>query len=402
MAAPSPSTAPPMSSAARGLHEEVSYRDQQLVPDPSTPAPRVPWLEDTAKVICDARWAPGEPIAATPRSVLAEPAATGPQDGLRGHVRPGVRVLPAGSGDQGPAVRRRAHLQRHPQSVRALSGYGLLDTLQAAGIDVITHNCEYSPSQYEINFGPGVGLEGADKAFTFKNAIKELAHRNGYLATFMSKPATDMAGCGCHVHVSLIDRKTGKNAFFTARARKDGLNPAHPPLRFRAPDPRQGDAGADRPDAQLLPPAEAAHLRPLEHLLGRRGPHGHGAHQGRPGEANCHIEMRAASGLSNPYLSVAAVIAAGLLGLKEQGPNCRRSPRVLPRTIPSTRSWPAAWRSRWTALEERQAACSKLLGEDFVKLFTTVKRGRAGPLPQPRHRLGARRVFGALLTVSRN
>lgn len=89
----------------------------------------------------------------------------------------------------------------------------LLDDLQAVGIDVITHNCEYAPSQFEINLGPGLGLAGADKAFTFKNAIKELAHRAGYLATFISKPAADTAGCGCHVHISLIDRRTGKSAF---------------------------------------------------------------------------------------------------------------------------------------------------------------------------------------------
>ncbi len=52
-----------------GMAEEVTYRDQQLVPDPST-VRIVPWLEDTAKVICDARWGPGEPIEAAPRYVL--------------------------------------------------------------------------------------------------------------------------------------------------------------------------------------------------------------------------------------------------------------------------------------------------------------------------------------------
>jgi glutamine synthetase len=53
-----------------GLNEEVNYRDQLLFPDPAT-LRNVPWVEDTAKVICDAYWAPGAPLNATPRTVLA-------------------------------------------------------------------------------------------------------------------------------------------------------------------------------------------------------------------------------------------------------------------------------------------------------------------------------------------
>ena len=49
-------------------------------------------------------------------------------------------------------------------------------------------------------------MAGPDGAFTFKNAVKELAHLSGYLATFMSKPFADSAGSGCHTHVSLLDR----------------------------------------------------------------------------------------------------------------------------------------------------------------------------------------------------
>src|SRR5438270_86916 len=53
----------------------------------------------------------------------------------------------------------------------------LVPTLRAYGIDVITHNCEYAGSQYETNYGPGKNLAGVDKAFAFKNGMKELAHR---------------------------------------------------------------------------------------------------------------------------------------------------------------------------------------------------------------------------------
>src|SRR5256885_3464595 len=51
-------------------NEEVAYADQLLYPDPSTAA-IVPWLEATGRFICDAKWADGEPLAASPRHVFA-------------------------------------------------------------------------------------------------------------------------------------------------------------------------------------------------------------------------------------------------------------------------------------------------------------------------------------------
>src|SRR3989441_12939430 len=51
-------------------NEEVAYADQLLRPDPSTAA-IVPWLEATGRFICDAKWADGKPLAASPRHVFA-------------------------------------------------------------------------------------------------------------------------------------------------------------------------------------------------------------------------------------------------------------------------------------------------------------------------------------------
>lgn len=351
-----------------GVHEEVSYRDQLLFPDAST-LRVVPWVEDTAKVICDAYWSPGVPVGGTPRSVLADMLKLADRMGyqvMMGHefefylLEPETREPLFGGPHIFNALRN--------QYVPFLDV--LLDVLHEAGIDVITHNCEYSPSQFEINFGPGVGLEGADKAFTFKNAIKELAHRSGYLATFMSKPATAMAGCGCHVHVSLLDKKTGKNAFYTKGA-KEGMNPL---IRKFA--------------AGLLDHAKAmqAVINPTPNCYHRLKPHTFAPSNiswgvedrtamvriKDAGAENCHIEMRAASGLSNPYLSVAAVIAAGLLGIQDKA--------ELPKPSEGPSEDDPRHKKLAGSLEESLAALKKdkamreMLGEDFVKLFTTVKQ----------------------------
>ena len=140
-----------------GYHAETKYRDHFLFPDLDTLTP-VAWLNNTAKVICDPYWNPNEPVKAAPRYVLKK----------------------------------------------------LLEKADALGfdvmmsIDIITHNCEYAPSQFEINYDCATGILAADKAFTFKNAVKEIAHRLGYHATFMSKPAADMSGSCCHFHINLI------------------------------------------------------------------------------------------------------------------------------------------------------------------------------------------------------
>ncbi len=351
-----------------GVHEEVSYRDQMLIPDPST-LRVVPWVEDTAKVICDAYWEPGVPVGGTPRTVLANMLKLADKAGYKvmmGHefefylLEPETKEPLFGGVHIFNAVRN--------QYVPFLDV--LLDVLHESGIDVITHNCEYSPSQFEINFGPGVGLEGADKAFTFKNAIKELAHRSGYLATFMSKPATTMAGCGCHVHVSLLDKKTGKNAFYTKGA-KGGMNPLI--TKFAA---------------GLLTHAKAMQplINPTPNCYHRLKPHTFAPSNiswgiedrtamvriKDAGEENCHIEMRAASGLSNPYLSIAAVIAAGLLGMQDKG--------ELPKPSEGPSEEDPRHKKLAGSLEESLAALKKdkamqeMLGEDFVKLFTTVKQ----------------------------
>ena len=192
------------------LNEEVRYSDCQLFPDLDTVRP-VPWLEKTSRVICHAHLG-GRPIVASPRWVLQQLIAEADRMGFRvvmGHEFE-FYLLEA---DSHQPLFGGVHIFNSVRNQYVPEIDLLLDLLRQAGIDVITHNCEYSASQFEINYGPGEGLAGADKAFTFKNAVKEIVHRLGYHATFMSKPWGDRAGSGCHFHISLLDNKTGRNVF---------------------------------------------------------------------------------------------------------------------------------------------------------------------------------------------
>ena len=155
----------------------------------------------------------------------------------------------------------------------------LVPTLRAYGIDVITHNCEYAGSQYETVYGPGSNVGAADKAFAFKNGMKELAHRNGYIASFMAKPFAGHSGSGCHLHVSMVNRRTKKNAFFDAAA-EGGVSAIGASFTEGILTHAPRDDAAHQPDAELLPPGQALHFRAVQRELGRAGPLGAGPHQG--------------------------------------------------------------------------------------------------------------------------
>ena len=191
-------------------HEEIGYGDQRLIPDPETAAV-VPWAEATARFICDSQFIGGEPLRATPRHVFRRQLERCHDLGYEPVLgfEPEFYLL-------------------HQDGSLLFSGYQifnpvrntyvpmiteLVDHMNAFGIEIITANCEYAGSQWEINFRPGAGLAGPDNAFSFKNAVKQIAHNHGLNATFMSKPFADSAGSGCHAHVSLTGLDSGENVF---------------------------------------------------------------------------------------------------------------------------------------------------------------------------------------------
>jgi len=350
------------------LNEERRYADQFLIPDPDT-LQTIPWLPATARLICTGYWAPDEPQKAAPRWVLASLVGEANRlgyDVMMGHEFEWY-LLDSVTKKQlfeGPHI---FNVVRN-QYVPFLDT--LLDQLRATGIDVITHNAEYSGSQFETNYGPGLNVAAADKAYTFKNAIKELAHRAGYIATFMSKPFAGKAGSGCHVHMSLIERKTGRNAFFDPKA-TDGVSAL-------ARSFTQGILDHARAIMALIGPTPNCYHRIKPHTFAPSNI-GWGMEDRSamvrikaPGDERTHIEMRAASAVSNPYLSAAATLAAGLLGVKAKRP---LQPPVAGPTEdnPELPKLPQSLEAALDALEADRDM-GALLGPDFIKVFTTVKR----------------------------
>jgi glutamine synthetase len=86
--------------------------------------------------------------------------------------------------------------------------------LQKFGITIETFHHEVAEGQHEIDFRYDHALKTADNGMTLRFVLKAVAQQHNLHATFMPKPITGIDGSGMHVHQSLFDKKTGKNAFF--------------------------------------------------------------------------------------------------------------------------------------------------------------------------------------------
>ena len=352
-------------------HDEMSYTDHLLFPDPAT-ASIVPWADRTARFICYSRWYDGSDQQAAPRVVLKRVL-----DRLSemGYVNFGGQEHEFYALD--PATKQPAlfggnmifNTQRneyHPL-VREI-----LELLTPMGLEFITANCEYGPTQWEINYGPAAGMKAADDTFTFKTGVKELAQRHGLLATFISKPSATVAGSGAHLHVSLLDAKTGKNAFADRRS-ATGLSTLA--MQFIA-------GNIDHAAAVY------AFAAPTVNCLKRRRPHTFSPSNISWGVedraalirvkqgslSSRHLEYRAPSGLANPYLTLAAFLAAGIIGIEGK----LKPPRA------SEFGKPAEDDPRWTPLPwtlheslgalDASTELRSILGDEFVDIYLTVKR----------------------------
>ncbi|NER62185.1 glutamine synthetase [Pseudomonas sp. MAFF212428] len=93
----------------------------------------------------------------------------------------------------------------------------LQDMLEAAkeqGIPADAIVKESAPAQFEVNLHHVAdAIKACDYAVLLKRLIKNIAYDHEMDSTFMAKPYPGQAGNGLHVHISLLDKKTGKNIF---------------------------------------------------------------------------------------------------------------------------------------------------------------------------------------------
>jgi glutamine synthetase len=306
-----------MSSWDRG------YGDFELHPDPGT-LRVLPWHPGTALVLCDLVWEDGAPVVASPRQILRRQLDRLAAHGWRAFV--GTELEFIVFRDSYEDAWRKGYRELAPANQYNVD-YSLLGTariepllrairngMSGAGLYVESAKGECNLGQHEIVFRYADALTTCDNHVIYKTGAKEIAAAAGMSLTFMAK-YDEREGSSCHIHLSL--RSEGGEPVLAG----DGEHGFSPLMgHFLA-----GQLACLRELTLLSAPNINSYKRyvagsfaPTAIAWGRDNRTcamrvvGHG-------EA-LRVENRVPGGDVNPYLAVAAMIAAGLYGIENELP----------------------------------------------------------------------------------
>jgi glutamine synthetase len=195
-----------------GYAEEVAFADHLTVPDLST-FTVLPWVRNTANITVDPYWYDGTPAMASPRLLLKRLLHDFDAMGYICRLGYEFEFYVLHKDTRKPVYDGQPIFVTLKNNFDIDFTYDLMRKMDQAGVRIITQNSEHGPGQQEINLYYKDGLPAADTAFLYKMGAKEIALAHGYIATWMTKPFIDSSASGSHFHISLIDKKTGRNVF---------------------------------------------------------------------------------------------------------------------------------------------------------------------------------------------
>jgi glutamine synthetase len=338
----------------------------------------LPWEPDTAFFLVDFLNKDGSPLAISPRQVLRrviERAASmgyianaaieyeyfffaeDPQSIRQKHYRDLVPLTP---GMFGYSVLR--------ASVHSDLAHTILDAMRAMGIEIEGFHTETGPGVYETAIRYSEALNAADQAALFKTGVKILAQKHALVATFMAKWNSNLPGCSGHIHQSLADAQTGKNLFHSPQGEREmsGLM-----RHYMA-----GQLALMREFTAMYLPTVNSYKRTVP---GTWAPtnvtwgidNRTTAVRAIPACSKAtRVELRLPGADSNPYLALAASLAAGLYGIENKlelgaptvNAYASKAPG-LPRTL-----------EKAAALFRASGAAREYFGADFVEHYAATRR----------------------------
>ena len=340
--------------------------NMDVVPDPTT-LHSVSWggfgKYRVGEVLCDLRQKDGQPLTACPRYAAKKQLEHLDTMGLRFLSSYELEFILMDRKSEQPVFDGNDVLSNLIVGDSERFLYQVDQDMLKAGVDIEMIQSECCPGQFEITMVPIYGIEGADKTLILKQGIKEIAHQQGFEASFMSKSSMADNGNGAHFNFSLWSKVDGSNALYDP----DGEDRLSDTARHWIGGLLEHGAALS---AFLCPTVNC--YRRL-HCPWAPSPINWGVDDRtvslrvkNDGPQSTYIENRVPSGSSNPYLVLAATLAAGLDGVANKidpaSMKGRSSPK-LPKTLEEA----------LTALENDHVFV-KSLGEDLVSWFTTLKR----------------------------
>jgi len=370
--------------SGHGIAEMQGAADMLIVPDPTT-FRVLPWASSSGWVLCDPYFHDGRPVPFGTRRLLAEALKQLAERGFafQAGLEVEFHVFRATAANMGTAD---AGQPGRPPDVELLShGYQYLTELrydlvepvvellrkniQGLGLPLRSLEVEYGPSQFEFTFGPQTGLANADAMVLFRGAVKQVCRRNGYHATFMCRPRLpNIFSSGWHLHQSLVDLASGKNAFAAVGTPEMPLSAvgmhwlgglmAHARGAAALSTPTINGYRRFRPNS--LAPDRVAWGRDNRAAMLRVLPHAGGA---------ARIENRVGEPAANPYLYFASQVLSGMDGLARAlapGPGADAPYETAAPALPGSLA------EALSALRD-DPVLGAGLGESFVDYFCRIK-----------------------------
>jgi len=301
-------------------YRSVEESDLRAIPDPST-FNIIPWREDktsTCRMICDIYTHDDKRFEGDPRYALQKAVKEAESMGYRFICAPELEFfLVKQENEAYKPIDAYGYFDWHPSGLTEDLRREICDIAEKFNISVEVSHHEVAYGQNEIDFKYGEALETADRTLTMKMIIKSVAAKNGYIATFMPKPFFGINGSGMHVHQSLWTLD-GKNAFYDENAEGYLSDIALYFIGGQLAHGREMSAIlASWPNSykRLVPGYEA----PVYVAWGyrNRSPLIRVPDFGGKSSA-ARVEIRCPDPAGNPYLQFAALLYAGLDGIKNK------------------------------------------------------------------------------------
>ncbi len=307
------------------MNWETGYGDYLNRPDWST-LRVIPWLEKTALVLGDVvDEATGDLVSVAPRTILRRQIERAEAMGLRPRMASELEFYLLRDTYEEAAAKGWDGLRpwgwynedyQLLQATKAEPIYRQLRNLMTrAGVPIEFSKGEAAPGQHEVNIHYDDALESADRAAIYKHGAKEIAHLNGCSITFMAKPGHAWTGSSSHVHMSLWDLPGDAN-LFADPANADGMSKV---MRHFLGGLLAGSRELSLFIANNINSYKryaVASWAPVNIVWASDNRTcgfrivGHGS--------SLRIENRLPGGDANPYLTYAAMLAAGLRGIEHE------------------------------------------------------------------------------------
>lgn len=291
------------------------------IPDPASLI-QLPWKPEVGWLAADP-WMNGVPVGHGPRNVLKRLIASAAATGYA--MKTGVEceyflVTPDGNALSDPADFQSKPCYDQQALMRRFDVISeICNAMRSLGWGAYQNDHEDGNGQFEMNWAYDDALVTADRHVFFKYMVKSVAEKHGMRATFMPKPFSHLTGSGCHTHVSMWSTSEPDRNLFDDPEGDLGLSELAYSVIGGVIHSADALCAVTNPTVnsykRINAPVTTSGATWSPNAISYTG--NNRTHMIRIPEPG-RFELRLPDGASNPYLLQAAILAAGLDGIRNR------------------------------------------------------------------------------------